>query len=503
MKLPLPAFASLLFALAARGQFTPAPKPGPLTEFPNAARARFGYVTVPESRSNPQDLRQISLAVIVVPSRSATPLPDPVFYIVGGPGGSATLSSDGFPIFAELNKTRDIVFVDPRGAGFSNPVLFMRRGGVTIGQFTGANRNFFQGQGIDPSAYNTTEIAQDYEAARVALGYGPINLFANSYGTFVAQEMLRRFPGSLRSVVMSGNLPATDPILPTTLGIEKAGIEAMLRDVESNGPARRDFPNFRQRFYHLIPRLNSDPVHLKLSNRDTGKIESVTIDGIEFLSTISELLQRTQTIRLIPLLVTQLDRGQYDALVARLFAPRRDLRRDNPFGMYLSVLGADFAAPGYVLATERGILGVRNRTLIRTEGPDLLQLARLVVSWGVPFNPGATRTLPSSPVRTLLLNGQMDAQTPVAGGASIAAGLPNATNLVYPRSGHAVGFDPGPAFTAAVAFIQDPTRPPVFSRGDLQRRHFYQTVNPVAKTRGVDDWRDHLTDLPISRLAPR
>ncbi|HVE16834.1 MAG TPA: alpha/beta hydrolase, partial [Chthoniobacterales bacterium] len=370
-------------------------------------------------------------------------------------------------------------------------------------KFADANRAYFQSQGIDLSAYNTTESAQDYEDARVALGYGAINFFANSYGTFVTQEILRRNPAMLRSVVMSGNSPATDPFLPTTLEIEEHGVNALINDVSRSSRARRDFPNFRGHFYKLMASLHAKPVKLKLKNTDTGKLEPVVIDDQEFLSTLTELLQSTRTIYYIPLLVRQFEQKNYHSLVARFFAPQKDLRLDNPFGQYLSVLATDFAAPGYVRATERGILKTRNPSLIKADGSQILQLSQLVVTWGLPYNPGTTRTLPQSSVRTLFLNGEMDAQTPVSGGATIAAGVPNSVNYVYPRIGHGVGFDIGPDLTAAVSFINDPTQAPAYSVGTLLRRGFYKTRAPSFKTRGVDDWRSYLTDLPLSRALPR
>lgn len=492
------ALALILTALSAHAQFTPAAKPKPLQALGNSDRTTFGYVTVPENHANPGG-KTIRLAVIISPARNGAPLPDPVFYLVGGPGGSATLSSGGFAIFEALNDTRDIVYVDPRGAGFSEPNLFLRRDAAGIGAFANRNRAFFRDAGIDVTAYNTTQIAQDYEAARVALGYGQINLFASSFGTFVAQEMLRRFPSSLRAVVMSGNSPATDPFLPTSLAIERQGLNALFRDVQRSPVARRAFPRFERRFYALVRKLNAEPVKLRLPNRDTGRRELVTIDGDEFLDTVSELLQRTSTMRFIPLLVTQLERGETGSLVRRFFAPFAELRRDNPFGMYLSVLGTDFAAPGYVRATERGVLSVPNATLVRTRGPILLQLSQIVVSWGVPYAPGTTRTLPTSSVRTLFVNGRMDAQTPTSGGATIAAGLPNAINYVYPRVGHGVGFSDGPDGRAAADFIRTPLVAPVYSTAGLTGRNFYARRAPSSRAREVDDWRATLPN-PIPRF---
>lgn len=486
-------------AAGALGQFTSADKPAFLQSYSNASRARFGYITVPESRSNPADTRTIRLAVIIITAQSINPDPDPVFYIVGGPGGSATIASDWFPIFDQLNLKRDIVFLDPRGAGFSDPCLFMRQGGSTIGAFVAQNRAYFAGQGIDVSEYNTTEIAQDYEAARVALGYGQINIFASSYGTFVAQEMLRRFPSSLRSAVLEGNMPATDPFIPGVLAQEKHGIDALLADVQRDSAARQAFPQFRERFYSLIQKLNASPVKLRLRTFDTNRLKGVKIDGSEFLSTVSEMLQRTDTMRLIPLMVQQLERGDYSSLVSTFFAPSEDLNIENPFGMYLSVLGTDFASPGYVSATSRAIKRVHDPVLQKTDGPGILQVAELASAWGVPYAPGNTRTLPQSSVPTLLLNGMMDAQTSVTGGATIAASLSNATNLVYPRCGHAVGLDQGPAMDAAMAFIENPAQKPALHLGNLRRQHFYLTFLSGTRSRTTSDWRRHLVDLPVLR----
>ncbi len=499
MKMTPRNLAALVFLLPilAQAQFFPAEKPAALQRFANRDRAVFGYLSVPENRADPANLDRINLALIIVKARSASPQPDPVFYIVGGPGGSATLSSSGFPIFESVNADRDVVFVDPRGAGFSLPNLFLRLGGFTVAQFVDGNRSLFATEGIDVTAYNTTEIAQDYEDARLALGYGPVNLFANSYGTFVAQEMLRRHPASIRCAVMSGNDPATDPFIPTTLAIERLGIKALFRDVARDRRARAAFPKLKRHFYSLVRRLNRDPVVLVLINADTGQFERVVITGGEFLSEVTGLLQRTETIRLLPLLVQQMEQGRFSALPSRFFAPRRDLRIENPLGMYLSVLGADFAAPDYVRETERAIARLDNDTLKTTEGPGLIQLARIIVRWGVPFQPGTTRMLPASAVPTLFLNGKMDAQTPVTGGAQIAANFSNATNFVYPRIGHAVGFFAGPDRDAAVAFIGNPAAPPPFSLGRLLRRGFYKTSEPSRKTRDIDTWRDYLVDPPL------
>ncbi len=483
----------LFSAVAAWAQFTPAEKPAPLTSFANADRATFGFVSVPENRRDPRNDRRISVAVVVVKAKSGNPRPDPVFYFVGGPGGSATLSSSGIPLFEQLNEDRDIVFADPRGAGLSVPRLGTPRGGRTIDAFTSRNINFFRAMGIDPSAYNTTEISEDYENVRVALGYERINVVANSYGTFVAQEYLRRHSPSVRAMVMTGNSPAPDSFLPTTLEFQRDGLEALFRDVATNRRARRAYPNLRDRYFRLVARLDRKPLQFSTSNG------TASVSGDDLLSTTTALLQRTETIRLIPLLVKQLESGPLSQLPARFFPPSSDGGGgdDGSFGMYLSTLATDFAAPNYTDDTITNVNLDPRPALRNVSGTGIIQLAAIVDAWEVPYSPGTTRSLPQSNVQTLLLNGKMDAQTPAAGGSIIRAGLPMATNYVYPRIGHAVGFLPGPDLDAAVAFIDVPARRPAYSIGTLLRRNFYSTRQPARGAKSVEDFHDSLVNPPV------
>ncbi len=484
-----------LFPLRTHAQveFTPAAPPPELRDLATRDRATFGYVTVPENRRDPANTTRIQIAVIIVAARSATPHPTPVFYFVGGPGGSATLSSAGFPLFEALNEDHDLVFADPRGAGFSIPFLSTPRNARTIGAFTRRNFNFLRSLGIDPSAYNTTEIAEDYENVRAALGYDQINVVANSYGTFVAQEFLRRFSTSVRALVMTGNLPAPDPFLPTVAEFQREGLLALFRDVASDRRARRNYPNLKDRFFRLVTRLNNNPIEFDGSNS-----EAITISGDDLLGVTSSLLQRTETIRLIPLLIQQIERGQLNQLPARYFSNTGGgSSRENAFGMYLSVLGSDFATANYTTETILQVNADPRPAIRNVVGPGLIQLAAIAESWDVPYAPGTTRSLSTSNVQTLLLNGRMDAQTPASGGATIRAGLPAGTNYVYPRIGHAVGFFNGPDLDAAVAFIETPTRRPDYSVGSLLRRDFYATRSPARGSRSVENFRDTLVDPPV------
>ena len=67
--------------------------------------------------------RKIALNIVVLPALSSTPAPDPLFTFAGGPGQAATEAASGYAeFFDDKRRDRDIVFVDQRGTGLSNPL---------------------------------------------------------------------------------------------------------------------------------------------------------------------------------------------------------------------------------------------------------------------------------------------------------------------------------------------------------------------------------------------
>src|SRR5688500_8862328 len=67
--------------------------------------------------------RKIALKIMVFPATGPNKEPDAFFYIPGGPGSSATEDAPYVaPQYAKIRERRDLVFVDQRGTGGSNPL---------------------------------------------------------------------------------------------------------------------------------------------------------------------------------------------------------------------------------------------------------------------------------------------------------------------------------------------------------------------------------------------
>jgi pimeloyl-ACP methyl ester carboxylesterase len=128
-----------------------------------------------------------------------------LFYLEGGPGGAATQSAGAVSVLlGRVQRHRDIVLVDQRGTGGSAALTCPApRAGAPLAPWLGgclAHRE-------DARFLTSAAAAADVEAVRRALGYGRIDLFGASYGATLAQIYLRRYPDSVRSLVLDAATP--------------------------------------------------------------------------------------------------------------------------------------------------------------------------------------------------------------------------------------------------------------------------------------------------------
>src|ERR1043166_2668990 len=165
-------------------------------------KAKCGTLEVYEDRAA-QKGRKINLNIVVLPATTAQREPDPFFYFAGGPGSASTEDAAGIAqAFAKIREHRDLVFVDQRGTGRSNPLncdLFNPNDPQSyLGYFFPLDdvrkcRTELESK-ADLKLYVTTIAMDDIDDARAALGYDRINIFGASYGTRAALTYLKRHP---------------------------------------------------------------------------------------------------------------------------------------------------------------------------------------------------------------------------------------------------------------------------------------------------------------------
>src|SRR5215208_5127437 len=131
--------------------------------------------------------RTIDLKIVVAPALRRDPKPDPLFIFEGGPGGgAATLASQRIPMFRHFQTDRDIVLIDQRGTGESNPLDcaaddpdddLSSVDDYPVQRF----RTCLEQLRADAAFYTTSVAMDDIDDVRRFLGYEEINLWGGSY----------------------------------------------------------------------------------------------------------------------------------------------------------------------------------------------------------------------------------------------------------------------------------------------------------------------------------
>ena len=178
-----------------------------------APQAFCGQFSVFENRPAKTG-RRIALKIVVAPDLKRDPRPDPLFIFVGGPGGGAAkLAEYRLPMFQRFQLDRDIVLIDQRGTGDSNPLNcepddrdeedFSKIDDYPVERL----RTCLAGLKADTRFYTTAIAMDDIDDVRKFLGYGEINLWGGSYGTRAALVYLKWHEDAVRSVVIDGVAP--------------------------------------------------------------------------------------------------------------------------------------------------------------------------------------------------------------------------------------------------------------------------------------------------------
>jgi pimeloyl-ACP methyl ester carboxylesterase len=177
---------------------------------PPVAGTECGSVRVPLLRSQPAgETIDIGYALIrhrdsALPAAKGTVVINP-----GGPGADVVSRAPLFAVdLAALLADHDVLLVDPRGTGRSNPI----RCGLTdlpptrarVVRAIGACRRTL---GVRARAYTSAETADDIEAVRAHLGIARLDLLGQSYGTYLMTVFAQRHPSSVRSIVLSSAYP--------------------------------------------------------------------------------------------------------------------------------------------------------------------------------------------------------------------------------------------------------------------------------------------------------
>jgi len=429
---------ALLVMLAAA---PPPDTPAALRPCPAASEqpsgALCGQVSVPENRAV-NGGRQIALNVVVLPSRSAAGKSDPVFGLAGGPGFAATRLALSYPrLYDLLQNDHDIVLVDQRGTGASNPlfcsnadpeqsparVLSEWPDDAALTQCRDRLAKI-----ADLKQYTTSAAVDDLDAVRQALGYSRINLLGVSYGTRVALEYLRRYPARVRAAALNGVFPPAYRAGLNGPRESQQALQKLFSLCAADSTCSGAFPKLAADYATARAALDKAPANAAIPLPD-GQMLNATLSRSVFVRELGILLMFREDLMALPLVIHAAGGGDFMPFAA--LALSRELSRNlQADGLMLSVQCASdpqaLSAAAVTAATRDTFAGDARARFLK----------RACAIWPRGTEPAAMAAPVRSETPVLLISGALDPVTPPPHAEEVVKLLPGGLHVVVANVGH-------------------------------------------------------------------
>ena len=381
--------------------------------------------------------RTIDLKIVLLPALGNKPKPDPLFFLAGGPGQGAAQMARGIrEVFRRIQTDRDIVLVDQRGTGKSNPLECKSDDQDSLAALNEAEetslarlRKCLAELKGDPRFYTTTIAMDDLNEVRQYLGYDRINIYGGSYGTRAALVYLRRHEPTVRAMVLDGVAPP-DMRLPLFFARDaQRSLDHLLADCERDETCRSRYPNLGERLRGLMTQLDAAPVRVRLMHPRTGIAEELSVDAEFVASVIAGALYSPLTGSLLPELIVRAERHDFQGLLA-LAASGEGSAQNMSIGMQLAIVCAeDFPriTPDDAAKASSGTIFADHLLNSRMKACEFWPKGIVEPSYYEPVK---------SAVPVLVLSGELDPVTPPSWGESVLPHLSRAKHIVVPGTGH-------------------------------------------------------------------
>ena len=355
----------------------------------------------------------------------------------GGPGqGGTHLAAMYGRQLAGVRESRDIVLIDVRGTGQSNPLHcdiasspWTRSLDLMPPDAIRGCRDSLQ-QRADLRLYTTAIVAQDLDDVRAALGVERWNVFGASYGTRLAQEYTRRYGSRVRTLTLHG---VASPSMAIPLPYARDAQQAVdkLLDVRT-----------RTVLGEVLRHLAQEPAIVPTA---TGH---VAISAGELSEALRNMLYNARSAGAAADMIHAAAAGDYRAAADAVLQQRRGFSGDIALGMFLSVTCTE----DIPRITEAAIADATRDTFLGDYR--VRQQMTACRNWTA----GVARTDAAEPLRSdvpaLLISGEVDPVTPPHMAEEVARTLPIARHVVLPGHGHTMSIGEPCLASALKQFIQ-------------------------------------------------
>jgi pimeloyl-ACP methyl ester carboxylesterase len=398
--------------------------------------ARCGVLKVPEDRTRAGGAT-IDLSVAVVPALNRRAAAAPLFLLAGGPGQGATAMYTGYAAaFARVNRNHDIVLVDQRGTGRSAPLFCdypddWQATGDFMPALRHATLQCLHKYGDRVRFYTSSAAVADLAAVREALKIPAIDLYAASYGTRVAQLYMRRFPASVRAVILDGVTYPEQAIGPETPLDGQRALDLIVKRCGDSRDCAAAYPALRQDLDGLRHRFGPQKSMMTIDDPNSGLPLQIEFNRNVLNASLRFLSYSAAQASLLPTLIHRATQGALAPLAAQTIMTARQVGDQLASGMQNSVICSEDVP--FFTAAE---IDPAAMTQTYQGGDQLAALLEICKLW--PRGPvDADLHSPlRSDIPTLLLSGEADPVTPPADAERAARGLLRHRHLILSGEGH-------------------------------------------------------------------
>ncbi len=426
----------------------------PTNDLPHGATCL--RATVPENYDKPEG-RTIGLDIVVLKATGHGAHRPPLFVLTGGPGERTTFTAgDEAGLWTAHRREHDLVFVDQRGNGdtpdLACPTADADPATLMADLWPAAPLAACGGRlsaRAELARYTTTDAARDLDNVRAALGYAQIDLVGYSYGTRLAQEVLRRDDAVVHAALLIGPMA---PAMSVPSGMAQAmqrSLTMILDRCKADAACTAAWPDVDADLHRLERRFADGPLVLHAAKAQAGDAAAKDLaiaPGVIVSFLRSQLYSATGAATLPRRIHALSDPGRDQAELARIAAWRQEFDNWAPMGMYMAITCAEDVPFVDIDAEHRAAAG----TLLGSYRVDMQSAA--CRTWPRTQSNAAVHAPVVSAVPTLLLVGEFDPATPPGFAPGIVASLSHGRAIVVPHRGHSLPEDwdacVGPVATA-------------------------------------------------------
>jgi len=382
--------------------------------------------------------RTIQLKIVVLKALGSKSAPDAIFPLHGGPGAPATaLAEMANEMLKPVRQDHDLVFVDQRGTGGSNPLicdiaddshdLASFFGGILPADKVRACREKLQ-EHAELRLYTTPIAMDDLDDVRAALGYNKIDLVGLSYGTLASQVYMRQHPEHVRSVFLVG---VATPNMKQPLLFPRSAQHAMdllFADCTVDQTCHSEFPRLQEEFGVVLSRFNNGPLPVEMIDPVSKKRVQVKLSRSSFVEGIRLAMYSNFSQQFVPKIVHQAYENDYVPFeeAAIHLSPGAEVAR----GVYFTITCSE----GVPFITAKELADETKNTYV---GPERVERhITACKEWPKGNIAPSYIDLVKSDLPVLMISGEVDSSSPTWFGESALKFLPNGRQLKIRYLGH-------------------------------------------------------------------